>query len=211
MTAPGVMQVQLVTLEEVVEACDRLARAIRASGFRPDLVVAIARGGFVPARFLCDFLQIGSLASIRVLHYRAGAQQDEQARITIPLTVDVSGAHVLLVDDVNDSGKTLAAASSHLAGFSPAAVRTAVMHEKTSTVQAADFRVITVREWRWILYPWAVVEDVGQFIRNMQPTPQSADEIRERLDLQYGFVPSPSQLDRVLHFGKIGATTTISP
>jgi hypoxanthine phosphoribosyltransferase len=198
------MQVQLVALEEVVDACDRLARAVLASGFQPDTVVAIARGGFVPARFLCDFLQIGKLASIRVQHYKAGAHMEAQARVTIPLSIDIDGANVLLVDDVNDSGKTLAAASSHLQGFSPASLRTAVLHEKTDTVQAADFRVIVVREWHWILYPWAVVEDVGQFISDMRPTPQNLDEIRERLDDQYGLVPSPSQLDRVLHFGKTG-------
>ena len=201
---PAAMQVQLVGLEEVVDACDRLARAILVSGFQPDLVVAIARGGFVPARFLCDFLQIGKLSSIRVQHYRAGAQMEAQARVTIPLSIDIMGANVLLVDDVNDSGKTLAVASSHLEGFAPAAVRTAVLHEKTSTVHAADFRIIMVREWCWILYPWAVVEDVGQFIHAMKPAPQNLEDIRERLAAQYGLVPSPAQLDRVLHFGRTG-------
>jgi len=198
------MQVQLVGLDEVVDACDRLGRALLESNFRPDIIVAVARGGFVPARFLCDFLQVRALSSIRVQHYQAGAQQEEQARITIPLSIDVKGANVLLVDDVNDSGKTLAAAASHLESFSPAALRTAVLHEKTSTLQTADFRVIVVRQWRWILYPWAVVEDVGQFVRDMRPAPRSLDEIRERLDDQYGFVPSPSQLDRVLRFGRTG-------
>lgn len=203
-TEAGAVKVQLVGLEEVVAACERLARVILASGFQPDIVVAIARGGFVPARFLCDFLQIGRLASVRVQHYRAGAHMEAQARVTIPLAIDIAGTKVLLVDDVNDSGKTLAAAFAHLAGFSPAAVRTAVLHEKTDTEQAADFRAITVKEWRWILYPWAVVEDVGQFLRDMWPAPQTVDEVRERLADQYGLVPSPSQLDRVLRFGNTG-------
>jgi len=198
------MQVQLVGLEEVVDACDRLGRALLESDFRPDVIVAIARGGFVPARFLCDFLQVRKLSSIRVQHYRAGAQKDSQATITIPLSIDIEGANVLLVDDVNDTGTTLVAASSHLKSFSPAALRTAVLHEKTSTIQPADFRVVVVRQWRWILYPWAVVEDVGQFVRDMRPAPCSVDEIRARLDDQYGFVPSPTQLDRVLHFGRTG-------
>jgi len=211
MTEPGTMQVQLVGLEEVVDACDQLARAVLASGFQPDIVVAIARGGFVPARFLCDFLHVGKLTSIRVQHYQAGAQKEGQARITIPLSIDIEGANVLLVDDVNDSGKTLAAAAPHLKSFSPAAVRTAVLHEKTSTVQPADFRAIVIRQWRWILYPWAVVEDVGQFVRDMRPTPQNMGEIRKRLDDQYGLAPSPAQLDRVLHFGNTGLELKMGP
>lgn len=204
MSETGSFHVQLVELEEVVDACDRLARTILASGFQPDIVVAIARGGFVPARFLCDFLRIGKLSSIRVQHYRAGAQREAQARVTIPLAIAIAGAKVLLVDDVNDSGKTLAAATAHLAGFSPAAVRTAVLHEKADTAQAADFRATAVKEWRWILYPWAVVEDVGQFLHDMRPAPQGMEEIRRQLRERYGFVPSPSQLERVLHFGMPG-------
>ena len=141
---------------------------------------------FAPARFLCDFLQLGKLASIRIQHYRAGAHQEAEARVTIPLAVDIRGAQLLLVDDVNDSGKTLAAATAHLADFAPAAVRTAVLHEKTSTVQLADYRDSVIREWRWILYPWAVVEDVGQFIRDMQPPPQNLAELRERLAAEGG-------------------------
>jgi len=203
MAEPG-MQVQLVGMEEVVTACDRLAQTILAGGFRPEIVVAVARGGFVPARFLCDFLQIGRLTSIRVQHYQAGAHREAEARVTIPLAVDIRGTQVLLVDDVNDSGKTLAAASAHLAGFSPAAVRTAVLHEKADTVQAADFRAIAVREWRWILYPWAVVEDVGQFLRDMRPAPHSMEEIRQQLADRYGFVPSTAQLEQVLRFGRSG-------
>lgn len=200
--AARIMQVQLVGLEEVVAACDRLAMAILESGFRPDLVVAIARGGFVPARFLCDFLQVGKLAGFRVQHYQAGAQKESRARVTIPLSVAIENANVLLVDDVNDSGKTLDAAILHLQSFAPAAVRVAVIHEKITTSRAADFKAVTIREWHWVLYPWAVVEDIGEFIGSMKPVPQSVAEIRERLADDYELTLNAQQLDRVLRFGK---------
>jgi uncharacterized protein len=203
MSEPGIMQVRQVELEEVVERCDRLARAVLDAGFVPDTVVAVARGGFMPARFLCDFLEIRKLCSIRVQHYAAGAHSSGEARVTIPLSADIAGARVLLVDDVNDSGETLAVAGPYLESFSPAAVRTAVLHEKSSTRHLADFRAEEIRQWHWLLYPWAMVEDVGQFIRDMHPAPRSVAEIRQRLLEQYGFVPSPAQLDRVLHFNRV--------
>lgn len=203
MSEPAIMPVRPVSLEEVVEACDRLARRILASGFEPEVIVAVARGGFTPARFLCDFLRVGALCAIRVQHYEAGAQRGDRARITIPLSADIRGARVLLVDDVNDSGDTLNVARPYLEGFSPAALRTAVLHEKSGTGHLADFRAAEIRQWRWLLYPWAVVEDVGQFIRDMQPRPESAEGIRQRLKEQYGLVLSPVQLERVLHFNAL--------
>lgn len=202
--AARTMQVQLVELEEVVDACDRLARAILKSGFRPDLIVAIARGGFMPARFLCDFLRVGPLTSFRVQHYQAGGHKQSQAKVTIPLSITIKNMNVLLVDDVNDSGKTLDTAISHLQSFSPAAIRTAVLHEKADTLQSADFKAITIQQWRWILYPWAVVEDVGQFIGDMRTEPRSVEEIRRWLIEQYGLILSEQQLNRVLSFAKTG-------
>lgn len=197
------MKVRLVELEEIVVGCDRLAQAILAEGFIPDIMVAVARGGFMPARFLCDFLKVSSLTSLRVRHYAAGAHKSGAAMVTIPLAADIGGARVLLVDDVNDSGETLAAARPYLESFSPAIVRTAVLHEKSGTKQLADFRAGEIRQWQWILYPWAVVEDVGQFIRNMDPSPTGVEEIRRRLMEDYGFAPSPAQLERVLRYNHI--------
>lgn len=194
------MQVDLVSLDEVVEACDLLARQIRESAFAPDFIIAIARGGFTPARFLCDFLHVNALAAIRVKHYEAGARRTEEARVTIPLAADIRDARVLIVDDVNDSGDTLKVAIPHVAGFAPAALRTAVLHEKSNTIYSADFRSAELKQWCWLLYPWAVVEDVGQFIREMEPLPEDETQIRQQLQQQYGLQLSSEQLERVLRF-----------
>ena len=194
------MQVHLVSLDEVVEACDHLAQQICESDFHPDVIIAVARGGFTPARFLCDFLHVGALAAIRVEHYAAGAHRAEQARVTIPLATDIRAAQVLIVDDVNDSGETLKVAVPHVAGFSPAALRTAVLHEKSNTTHSADFCSAELRRWRWLLYPWAVVEDIGQFIREMHPAPQNEAQIHQQLHQRYGLQLSSHQLERVLRF-----------
>ena len=50
------MRCELVTWGQVYRLSWRLADLIRKSGFAPDLIVAVARGGYVPARLLCDFL-----------------------------------------------------------------------------------------------------------------------------------------------------------
>lgn len=192
------LRCQLVTLEEVYELSFRLAMAVRASGFKPDLVVAISRGGYAPARFLCDFLNLFNLTSIRVQHYTRAAEHGETAYVKYPLCTDIAGQRVLVVDDVNDTGETLRVAGAHLKGFAPTEVRSAVLHEKTSSPLRADYAVETLTEWRWIIYPWAVVEDVGGFLKQMRPAPTDATDAARRLRADYDLALPPRQLELLL-------------
>ena len=197
------MPVQRLTVDEVVDHCDHVARAVVESGFRPDTIVAVARGGFAPARFLCDFLDVSRLLSLQVRHYGSGGQAERRAGVSEPLAGDIAGSRVLLVDDVNDSGDTLEAALPYLRELGPAELRTAVLHEKANTSRQADFRSGFIREWRWLLYPWAVVEDGGQFLRDMQPMPTSRSEAVRRLKADHELVLDEAELDRVLFFNDI--------
>lgn len=202
-TEPRRMPVELIPLEASVRLADELARQIRTSGFRPDTVVAIARGGFLPARFLCDFLHVHRLFSVKVEHYTAGAREQQQAAVTAPLSGDIAGRRVLLVDDVNDSGDTLLAARAHVVEGRPEAVHIAVLHEKDTTACAADFVGQRVEQWRWILYSWAVIEDAGQFARRMEPAPTTAAELDARLRQDYGLALDATELERVIRYNDL--------
>ena len=195
---PATMHCELVTLQAVYDLSYQLACQVRDSGYRPDLVVAIARGGFAPARFVCDFLGIRNMTGIQVQHYGAGAQKEARAWVKYPLAADIAGLRVLVVDDVNDTGDTLRIARAHLQGFAPAEIRTAVLHEKTSSPLRADYAVQTLTEWRWIIYPWAVVEDVGGFLRQMRPAPTDAADADARLRSEYDLALPPRQLELLL-------------
>jgi uncharacterized protein len=203
------MRVQLIGLEEVVQACDRVAQVVVDAGVEVDTIVAVARGGFMPARFLCDFLDVSRLLSIRVRHYGAGAHAAGGATVEYPLGGDIAGRRVLLVDDVNDSGETLQAALPYLRDQSPAVLHTVVLHEKAATACPADFKAEVIREWRWLLYPWAVVEDVGQFIRDMDPVPQTREAIREALEACHGLTLSPAQLERVIRYNRLRVKASV--
>jgi hypoxanthine phosphoribosyltransferase len=175
------MRCELISWSEVQRQCLRLAGMIRESGYRPDLIVAIGRGGYVPARLLCDYLHIMDLTSIRLEHYLPGAARQKKTRIRYPLKADIKGLRVLLVDDVNDTGDTLVAATEHLQTFHPADLRTAVIHEKTVSCTSADYYARRVIEWRWLIYPWAVNEDVSGFLKRMEPLPESPEAAQKLL------------------------------
>lgn len=183
---------ELITWGRVYQLVRRLAQLIREDGFQPDIVVAIARGGYVPARLICDFLDIYDLTSIRIGHYTAGVCKAERARLFMPLAVDVSDKKVLLVDDVSDSGDTLELALQHIRDNKAAEVKVAVMQHKQVSSFIPDYYAHKVVKWRWLTYPWAVIEDVAGFINAMEPHPATAEEAAARLQQDYDIkVPSP--------------------
>jgi len=177
---------RLVTLREVYVLARKLAGMIMEEGISFDLVVAVARGGMLPARLLCDFLNIKRLSSVQVRHYAAGAEQMEEAEIIDPVGSEIiKGRKVLLVDDVNDSGKTLKAAIDHLHEFRPELVKTAVLHEKENDLFEADFKVEELKEWKWLMYQWAATEDIIEFLKMDGMLDKDGETARKHLEDQY--------------------------
>ena len=74
------MRCELLTWQHFLKLARELAYQVRDSGYQPDLIIAIARGGLMPARLLSDYLDVADLASFRIVHYR-GAEQNRRAWI----------------------------------------------------------------------------------------------------------------------------------
>lgn len=186
---------ELVTWGEVQRLARRLAQLIQAAAYQPDVIIAIARGGYVPARLVCDFLDIYNLTSIRVAHYTTGAHKSEVARLSSPLNIDVQGLRVLIIDDVSDTGDTLQITLDHVRSFNPAEVRIGVLHHKTVSSIEPDFYARKIIKWRWLIYPWAVIEDLSGFIVAQEPPPTSMAEAGERLETDHGIKVSQTMLE----------------
>jgi uncharacterized protein len=141
--------------EEFGVASRELAQQIADSGFETDIVVAIARGGMLLAGSLSYALGVKSCGALNVEFYTGvGTRLPEP--VVLPPMLDeasLSGKRVLLVDDVSDSGRTLALVIQMLEA-SGAEVRTVVLYTKPHTVQEAHFT--WRRTDRWINFPWSV-------------------------------------------------------
>lgn len=176
---------ELISWQRFHALCRRLAHKIRESGYRPDIIVAIGRGGYMPARILSDLLGVSNLTSFKIEHYE-GIRKTGKAFVRYPLNVDLSGLRVLLVDDVNDSGETLAAAIPHVLGQgTPQELRTAVLHHKAVSSHIPDYHAWRVVKWRWIIYPWALTEDLSALITAMRPAAREPTEIARRLAVEH--------------------------
>lgn len=96
------------------------------------------------------------------------------------------------------TGDTLRVARAHLEALCPAEVRTAVLHEKTCSQIRTDYAAGTIEEWRWLTYPWAVAEDLGGVIGEVDPPPASAADAGLRLLEGHNLGVPPLLLERVM-------------
>jgi hypoxanthine phosphoribosyltransferase len=177
---------ELISWERFHELARELAFAIHRARFRPELIIAIGRGGYMPARIISDYLDVYDLTEIRIEHYHAIHMQ-QLARVRYPLTAAIAGKRVLLVDDVSDSGDTFEAAIAHLREHGePARLATAVLHHKRVSSYRADFFAEEISEWHWITYPWAVMEDLRSFLHDMEPPPVTVEEFAHQLYRRHG-------------------------
>ena len=186
-------QWELVSWEIFYDMARQLAFMIQDDHYCPDIIIAIARGGYTPARILSDYLGVMDMTSFKVKHYQS-TQKEPIARIEHPLAADVSGQKILLVDDVSDTGDTFEVAINHINECTdPAEVRTAVLHHKIVSKYKPDYYTREVKEWHWITYPWAIIEDMTAFISKMKPAPTSAEQVARKLRSEYN-MEVPAQI-----------------
>lgn len=176
-----------------------LAGMIRQSGYAPDIVVAIGRGGLVPARILCDYLHIKDLTTIKVEHWGIAATPDKRAVIRFPLCADIKDRRVLLVDDTTDTGDTLRVALEYLRGFDPGEIRSAVLIHKAVSSTVPDYFVKRLLKWRWVIFPWHFWEDVSGFVRELREEGAgSVEDIRRELKTRYCLDVRAETIDEIL-------------
>jgi hypoxanthine phosphoribosyltransferase len=194
---PDSFPVELISWDHATTLSRSLAAMIRVSRFQPDIVIAIGRGGYVPARIVCDRLLMNDLTSIKIEHWGTAAHKLEQAQVRFPLSVNVEGMDILVVDDITDTGETLMAAREYLALARPGEIRTGVLQHKTSSAYQPDYYAELISDWKWIVYPWALHEDMVGFLEKvLSIRPASAGDLAE--DLRRRFMMSPDMEEVIL-------------
>ena len=141
------------------DASRELAQSIADDGFRPDLILAIARGGFFLAAALGYALSVKNLHVINVEFYNGvGSTLDMPVMLPpLPQAVDFSQKRVLIADDVADSGKTLELVHEFVRDH-VAQSRTAVIYEKPQSSIKCNY--VWRRTDQWINFPWSSQDPV---------------------------------------------------
>lgn len=145
---------EILTWEGYGKAARELAGQVADSGFRPDLILAIARGGLFPAGSLGYALSVKNLYVMN-LEFYSGVDERLDVPVMLPPYLDkfdLNDAKILVVDDVADTGHTLKAVFEFCQEV-VAESRTAVLYEKPHSLVKCDF--VWKKTDQWINFPWS--------------------------------------------------------
>ena len=145
---------EVLTWEQFGRAGQELADLVRADGFAPTMILSIARGGLFAGGSLSYALNIKNVSVMNVEFYTG---EDERLPMPVmlppvPNAVDLSGATVLIVDDVADTGATLKLVHDFCVAH-VAMVRCAVLYEKPGSTVRCEY--VWRRTEKWIDFPWS--------------------------------------------------------
>jgi hypoxanthine phosphoribosyltransferase len=138
----------------------KLAEIVESSGFKPDVIVAIARGGWIIGRLLSDFMDQPNVTDIRVEFYKDIYVTEPKPRITQPIGVDIKGLKVLVADDVADTGESLTVTVEYLKSLGAEEVKIATIYVKPWSKIKPDYYVKETDAW--IIFPHEVKETISK-------------------------------------------------
>jgi hypoxanthine phosphoribosyltransferase len=139
---------------------------IEESGYKPDLIVAIGTGGFIPARMLKTFIKLPILTVGLKLYGddNKPAVSPEKIQWIDEVEKKIKGKKILLVDEVDDSRTTLAYCLHELLRHEPEEIAVGVLHNKLKQKNAEYPKEIQKiffgqeLEDRWVAYPWDALD-----------------------------------------------------
>jgi len=173
------LEFEIPTWEKIYELLLNLAHKIRKASFKPDVIVGVSRGGWPPARIMSDLLELPEMANVKAEFYLGPAKTKGDAVLTQPVSMPVEGKRVLVVDDVADTGKSLALVKNHLREEGATEVRIATIYYKPWSIVVPDW--FERKTSRWIIFPWERKETVKSVVRQFRERGKSIEEAKERL------------------------------
>ena len=125
--------VPVLSRAEIAEHVHTLAWRISQDYAEKDLVViGILKGAFI---FLADLVRELTIPVeidfVRLASYGSDTSSSGHVQITKEIELDISGRHVLIVEDIIDSGLTIAYLLDYLKQFRPKSIRLCALIDKT--------------------------------------------------------------------------------
>ena len=151
---------EVMTWDDLGRGSRVLAEAVAADGYRPDMILGIARGGLLVAGGIGYALGVKNTFTMNVEFYTGVDQRLELPMILppVPDLVDFKETRVLIADDVADTGATLELVKE-FCGDKVAEVRCAVLYEKPRSTVNCEY--VWRRTDRWITFPWSADDAVS--------------------------------------------------
>lgn len=169
--SPGVVTETWQSIEEKsVELADLIQADILETGRTFDKILIIGRGGYGPGNIVVRRLGMKAHDVVHAAFTSYDTADRERSHDfyigQMPEAGEIAGNAVLVVDEVCESGESLAFLSDTLVRLGAKEIKTAVLHYKpelTKTGFVPDWFVMTTSEW--VAYVWEKHDEAGEAFR----------------------------------------------
>ena len=206
---PDEFKCTITNWEYIYGLCRTVSTEVKRSEFEPDVVVALARGGWFAGRCICDFIGLDDLTSLKMEHYVGTAEKSGDPQIRYPMPEgSVQDKDVLIIDDIADTGGSIKRAYEYVTEREAGEVRTSTLQLLQTSEFEPDFVGERLEEWAWVVYPWNFIEDmidlIGGVMRKADRETFDPEDIRnllaeyhevERIQME---IAQPNRLNEVL-------------
>lgn len=159
------MKIVYIPWSKALEQCYKLASMVLEANLQIETIVAISRGGLIPARIMSDVLGVEELVVLRSKFWGTGVRIREEPELIVHEKLDLRGLRVLIVDEVVDTGATMIKVTNFIRDRGASLIKTAVLHYKSTSRFVPDYYVERYNEWVWIYYPWSLSETLYDIAR----------------------------------------------
>ena len=173
------IELETPTWNHIYSLLVKLAKKIRESGFKPDLIVGVSRGGWIPARIMADLLGNPELANVATEYYLGVAETKQEPIITQPISVSIKDKKVLVVDDVADTGESLKLVNAHLKEQGASEIRIATIYYKHWSVTIPQY--YAKETCQWIIFPWEQKEAARKVVEKFGAEGITKEDAKEKL------------------------------
>jgi hypoxanthine phosphoribosyltransferase len=174
------MEFEVISWEHFYQLTLELVEKVLKSGYMPDVIIGVSRGGLVPLRIFSDEFEKTEIGIIRVAFYEDVKKTGREPRILQDVNVEVYGKRVLVVDDVADTGRSLEIVRKHLEGKGAREVRVATVYYKPWSSFKPDYYVKKTE--KWIIFPHEIGETVRSLAqKNLKEGGKTLEEFRDML------------------------------
>jgi len=157
-----------LTHKDIKISCLDIIRQMEKSEWKPKVVVGITRGGLLPAMYISQWYTIPMYTVKIQLADSKGQHYDDATESACDLSEDAyNKKNILVIDDINDSGRTLEWLKKDWQGSSipqdprwetiwHKTVRFATIVDKETSVFNVDYHVIKMLpdQDKWVVFPW---------------------------------------------------------
>jgi hypoxanthine phosphoribosyltransferase len=129
----------------------------------PNCIIALLRGGVIPARIFSDFFHVNlDFSALDVKLYNGIGSTNDEVQIS-EFYGNITGKDILIVDDIWDSGRTMRAVLDYFSQHDANSISTATLYLRADTEGSPDYHAQIANEGEWIVFPWELCEFRREF------------------------------------------------